>query len=193
MVVGGHSRRVGKSSVMEAILRETPELAWHALKISRRGHHPGTGAASGRGFAGQTERYLRAGASCAALLRLPDEALAAGLGAVRRILGTGGNVLAESNRLVRHAEADLVIFAIDPANPDWKESSWECLARADAVVLARPGAPPAAFPRLRRTLPIFAFDHWSGTPPGFAAWLRGRLAERLSNSRERRDSEPACC
>lgn len=177
VVVGGHSRRVGKSSVMEAILREIPELAWHACKISRHRHGAPGGAASAASTAGvQTDRFLRAGAASASLLRLADEALAEGLGPMRRLLENGRNVLAESNRIVRHADPDVVIFAIDPANPDWKKSSWECLARADAVVLARQAPPPAALLRRSRGLPAFCFRDWSETPPGFAAWLRGRLS-----------------
>ena len=66
LVVGGHSRKIGKSSVVEGIIRSLPEAGWTAVKMTRR-----RGGGESRDWTLQEEtsatdtdsgRYLRAGA-----------------------------------------------------------------------------------------------------------------------------------
>jgi hypothetical protein len=154
--VGGHSRRVGKTSITGAILRAVPEMDFHAVKISSH-RHSSPSTRSGN------------------LLRLTDADFASGVAGLRRMLDEGRNVLAESNRIVQHLAPDLVIFAIDPLNPDWKLSSAACIAKADAFVFSGDGPCPAALLRLPRMLPAFRLTAWNETPVGFREWIRERL------------------
>ena len=38
VVVGGHSRNIGKTSVMSSIIRHTTQMQWAAVKITQFGH-----------------------------------------------------------------------------------------------------------------------------------------------------------
>lgn len=169
IAVGGHSRRVGKTSMMEAILRSMPRMEWHAYKISRH-RHDGEVPPTGDLRTEQTERYLAAGAATARLLRLTDEAFGSGVRELELLLRAGRNVVVESNRTGGYLAADVTLFVIDPGNADWKASSAACLSRADALVLAGPGAWPPMPPRV-----VFGLTQWDQTPTGFAGWLRERL------------------
>ncbi|MBY0373625.1 MAG: hypothetical protein K2Q23_06495, partial [Bryobacteraceae bacterium] len=132
VVVAGHSRRVGKSSLIASLIRHFAEREWTALKISPHRHR-----APGDTFLltaeAATHRFREAGAREAFLLRAPDDQVAAAVESVRWLADPARHVVAESNRLVSLRRPDLLLFACDPANPDWKESSAICVPRADAV------------------------------------------------------------
>ena len=38
VVIGGHSRSVGKTSVVAGLIAALPEYSWHAMKITQFGH-----------------------------------------------------------------------------------------------------------------------------------------------------------
>ena len=38
VVVGGHTRNIGKTGVMAGVIASLPELAWTAIKITQFGH-----------------------------------------------------------------------------------------------------------------------------------------------------------
>ncbi len=38
VVVGGHTRNVGKTSVVEGLIRALPEMRWTAFKVTQFGH-----------------------------------------------------------------------------------------------------------------------------------------------------------
>ncbi|HYE26327.1 MAG TPA: hypothetical protein VEG32_14135, partial [Clostridia bacterium] len=38
IVVGGHSRNVGKTSIVAGLIAATPEVRWTAMKITQYGH-----------------------------------------------------------------------------------------------------------------------------------------------------------
>jgi hypothetical protein len=162
LVVGGHSRGVGKTTLVERLLGDRCGETWIAVKISAHRHAPeGASAplieeARGPDPQSQTGRYLVAGARRAFLVRAPDAAMAQAAAFIERLRAGGSNVIVESNRIVQYVTPDALIFVIDPRIADWKPSSDACLAAADAVVYAtrsglrlpplphdaRPPAPP---------------------------------------------------
>ena len=161
VVVGGHSRRVGKTNVMRAILRATPEMNWHAVKISSHQRH----------------RILHSATDTIPnLLRLSDLEFADGLAGLSEMRGKGRNLLVESNRIASHLAPDLVVFVVDPHNPDWKDSAAACLDRADSLVFSQDGPSPPPLLDLQKLLPAFRLTHWDNTPLGFDEWLRQRIA-----------------
>jgi len=46
IVIGGNSRRVGKTSVVAGIIAGLPEYGWSAFKITQHGHEVGSVDAS---------------------------------------------------------------------------------------------------------------------------------------------------
>lgn len=90
IVVGGNARKVGKTTLICAIISAFPHLNWQALKVSPHAH---------RNESGDTERFRAAGAAMAELRSV------SGLPP----LGTG-NWIIESNRILDLLQPDGYIF-----------------------------------------------------------------------------------
>ena len=157
IVVGGHSRGVGKTSVIEHILRTRPRRErWAAVKVSSHRHAthaegaPLLEEATCATPLTQSGRYLEAGASRAFLCRAPDARLAGAAAFIRGLLAQGMSVIVESNRIVRLVHADVLLFVVSPSVADWKPSSGPCLTRADALVTNECAAAVPAAVALRR-------------------------------------------
>jgi len=101
IVIGGHSRSVGKTSVVAGLISALPDFHWTALKITQYGH--GVCSANGaqcdcatddhtwaiseekdRGGESDTSRFLLAGAARALWVRTEQGRLAEAMPALRR-------------------------------------------------------------------------------------------------------------
>jgi hypothetical protein len=152
LVIGGHSRSVGKTSVVAGIIRALPEFRWTAAKITQYGH--GICGANGeacdcatadhawaiteeRDAAGEsdTSRFLAAGAERVWWVRTQQGRLAEAMPALRERLAGAEYVILESNSVLRFLRPDLYMTVLDPATADFKNSALEFLDRADAVIL----------------------------------------------------------
>lgn len=177
VVVGGHSRGVGKTALVVALVRAMAPRPVATVKVSAHRHGRGRVAIEedvAPDAATSTGRCLAAGAARAFLCRCPDGCLHE-VAALVRVLSAGGyDVVVESNRLAPLVDADLTLFAVSSHTDDWKASSSLCLPRADALVLA-PGT--TTVPRARRaglsrrgSVPVLRFDTgWR--LPGLARWV----------------------
>ena len=152
VVVGGHSRSVGKTSVVAGLIAALLEFEWTAVKITQYGH--GICSANGepcdcvtddhswaiseesdRSGESDTSRYLIAGATRALWVRTEQGRLAEAMPDLRKRLASAGNVIVESNSVMRFLRPDLYLMVLDPGNEDFKKSAREFLDRADGVVL----------------------------------------------------------
>ena len=152
IVVGGHSRSVGKTSVVAGIIAALPEMDWTAAKITQYGH--GICSANGepcdcatddhswaiteeRDRSGESDssRFLVSGAVRSLWVRTRQGMLAEAMPRLRKELASAQNVILESNSVMRFLRPDLYITVLDAANPDFKASAKEYLDRADAVIL----------------------------------------------------------
>lgn len=184
IVVGGHSRGVGKTALVVELVRSLgwPRLA--TVKVSAHRHGVGPAWLEDRdpSSATSTGRSLMAGAARAFLCRCPDVWLPAASARVRSLLDDGWDVVVESNRLAAWLDADLTLFVVSAATDDWKASSSDAARRADVVVLA-PGtkAIPRAAWRRADGAPnprVLAFaDDW--TVPGLASVLSATAGRRV--------------
>jgi|SRR5580658_692081 len=170
IVVGGHSRNIGKTSVVAGLIRALPEWDWTAMKITQFGH--GICSASGAGCGcclapehpyaiaqersandSDTGRFLAAGARRSYWVRTATGQLANALPAVREVWAASRNLIVESNSIVEFLMPDLYLVVLDFAQQDFKASSRRLLSRADAcVVIERDLSDP----------------RWNGVPRG--AW-----------------------
>lgn len=152
VVVGGHSRSVGKTSVVAGLIAALPEYDWTAFKITQYGHgicsqngescHCATDDHSwaiseekDRAGDSDTSRFLAAGAVRAWWVRTEQGRLAEALPIVRRKLAEAKNAILESNSILKFVKPDLYLTVLDPATADFKRSAQEFLDRADAVIL----------------------------------------------------------
>ncbi len=154
IVIGGHSRNVGKTSVVVGLVAALRDYNWTALKISQHGHavcsadgercHSATDDCScaiseeqDRSGKSDTSRFLAAGAARAWWVRTEPGRLAEAMPAVRSKLAECQNAIVESNRILEFLSPDLYLTVLNPATADFKKSAQEFLDRADAVILHR--------------------------------------------------------
>ena len=174
VVVGGHTRNIGKTSVICSLIRATGDLAWTAIKITQYGHgvcskdgeacecalpdHPFALREERDPAAGtDTSRFLAAGAQKSYWARTAAGNLGAGLPALRRVWEATANTIIESNSILQFVKPDLYLTVLDFAAADFKDSSRRYLERADAVI-AVSSQPPVwngIAPSLWSNKPIF--------------------------------------
>src|SRR5258708_16790936 len=142
VVIGGHSRSVGKTSVVAGIIAALPEFNWMAMKITQYGH--GICSANGepcdcvtddhtraiteeldRSGATDTSRFLVAGAARSIWVRTRQGMLAEAMPDIRRKLGEAENAIIESNSVIRFLRPDLYLSVLDAGTEDFKESAKE--------------------------------------------------------------------
>jgi hypothetical protein len=154
VVIGGHSRNVGKTSVVAGIIAALPQMNWTAAKITQFGHGVCSVSAEpcecalnetehswsldeefDRSGESDTSRFLLAGAKKVLWVRTKQGMLAEAMPALRQELAVAENVILESNSVMKFLRPDLYLTVLDYANADFKASALEFLDRADAVLL----------------------------------------------------------
>jgi hypothetical protein len=157
IVVGGHSRNIGKTSVVAGIIRAMPEMDWTAMKITQFGH--GICSRNGRachcsteehryaiveetdpGGRGDSCRFLSAGAKRSLWVRTKQGMLSEAMGEINTILQQPQNTIIESNSILEFFKPDLYLVVLDYSNADFKPSARKYLELADACILIHPVA-----------------------------------------------------
>lgn len=204
IVIGGHSRSVGKTSVVAELISALREYDWTAVKITQYGH--GVCSANGapcdcatadhtwaiseerdRKGESDTSRFLLAGAARALWVRTEQGRLAEAMPALRKRLDQSRYVIVESNSVLKFLRPDLYLTVLDPATADFKTSAREFLDRAAAVILhdgSNPGGsgwqgvslkPVAERPVFRITPPPYV-------TPEIVEFVRTRILERVAEN-----------
>lgn len=199
VVIGGHSRSVGKTSVVAGLISALPEFDWTAVKITQYGH--GICSANGeacdcatgdhswaiseerdRSGESDTSRFLVAGAAHALWVRTEQGRLAEAMPTLRRRLESARNVVIESNSVLKFLRPDLYLTALDPSTADFKNSAREFLDRADAVILHEaPGGPTWQSVSLKPVAdrPIFRITPPPYVTPEIVNFVRLNLRTRI--------------
>ena len=163
VMVGGHSRNIGKTSVVAGIIQGLSELNWTAAKITQFGHgicsvngeacgcavsehqfsiteerHQDTGT--------DTSRFLAAGARRSLWVRTKQGELANAMPAFRAKIETDKFVIVESNSLRRFVTPALYVQVLDAANPDFKVSAQQFFDLSDAYILVSKTGQHSAVP-----------------------------------------------
>jgi hypothetical protein len=160
IVVGGHTRSIGKTQLVCDIIHAFPETNWIAGKITQYGH--GVCAQNGEncdcapdehGYAISWEQdaqsgtdsssFLAAGAQRSFWLRTKQGFLAEGLpllrGALNEAIGENAadppTLILESNSVLQFVQPSLYFAVLDSRREDFKDSARIVLDRADALVL----------------------------------------------------------
>src|ERR1700722_3275770 len=200
LVIGGHSRSVGKTSVVAGLIAALPAYHRTALKITQYGH--GICSANGeacdcvtadhslavteerdRSGESDTSRFLVAGADHSWWVRTQQGHLAEAMPRIRKILASTQNAIVESNSILRFMKPDLYLTVLDPQTPDFKASAQTFLDRADAVLLHSNGnATSPAWDRVSlkpvMDRPTFAIHPPDYVTPEVVEFVRGKLPPR---------------
>jgi hypothetical protein len=176
IVVGGHTRSIGKTQLVCDVIRAFPEENWIAGKITQYGH--GVCAKNGENCGcapdehsyaisweksadsgTDSSRFLAAGARRSFWLRTKQGFLAEGLPLLREALAelpsTNASepptLILESNSVLQFVQPSLYFAVIDPSRDDFKDSARIVLDRADALVLrgSSDDAPPSDAPWMK--------------------------------------------
>jgi hypothetical protein len=207
LVIGGHSRSVGKTSVVAGLIAALPAFHWTALKITQYGH--GVCSANGeacdcatadhswavseekdRSGESDTSRFLVAGADHSWWVRTQQGHLAEAMPRIRKILATTQNAIIESNSILRFVKPDLYLTVLDPQTVDFKASAQTFLDRADAVLLhsaANSKDPTWEHVSLKPVIdrPMFAIEPPNYVTPEIVEFVRARLVSCSANSRHK--------
>ena len=165
IVIGGHTRNIGKTQLVCDVIAALPNAHWLAGKITQYGH--GVCAQNGENCdcaptehavaldwesatvpltksGSDSARFLQAGAERAFWLRTKQGFLAEGMPLFREALqskasdASGGlNVVVESNSLLQFVRPSLYVTVFDATREDFKESARQMLDRADVFVFRR--------------------------------------------------------
>src|SRR5882757_8903148 len=204
IVIGGHSRSVGKTSVVAGLIAALPEFNWTALKITQYGH----GVCSMDGEAchcatddhswaiseeldhsgeSDTSRFLVAGAARVWWVRTEQGRLAEAMPAVRDKLAESENAILESNSILRFLRPDLYLTVLDPSTADFKKSAQEFMDRADAVIMHRHKAQDLAWREVSMK-PVAGRPLFHISPPDY---VTPELVEFVRNKIESNQSQAA--
>ena len=162
IVVGGHTRSIGKTQLVCDLIAAFPQENWVAGKITQYGH--GVCAQNGENCdcapdehvcaiswekqASDTDsgRFLAAGARRSFWLRTKQGFLAEGMPLLRNALNDlqdedqarPGRIILESNTLLQFLKPSLYLIVLDSSKGDFKDSARLQLDRASAFVLRQP-------------------------------------------------------
>src|SRR5690349_19435897 len=123
IVIGGHSRNVGKTSVVAGLIAALPDYHWTAFKITQYGH--GVCSANGepchcatddhtwsiseekdKSGESDTSRFLVAGAARVWWVRTQSGRLAEAMPTIRGKLAAAENTILESNSILKFLRPD---------------------------------------------------------------------------------------
>lgn len=176
LIIGGHTRNIGKTSVVAGLIAALPHLNWTAIKITQFGH--GVCSANGEPCdcetadhtiaiseerspttGTDTSRFLAAGAARVFWVRTRQGQLAEAMPRLRRLIADSENIILESNSVLRFLQPDLSLSVLDPAIADFKPSALRYLDRTDALIIPESGLTPTPWPgvspRLLESKPRF--------------------------------------
>jgi hypothetical protein len=202
VVIGGHTRNIGKTSVMSALIREFAPLGWTAVKITQYGHgicsldgDPCGCAPEEHPFAlteetdpqghGDTCRFLAAGARRSLWLRVRQGQLAGAIPLlVETIASRDGWAMIESNSILQFLDPLLYLAVLDGSQRDFKPSALRALTRADALVPVDTGFDGSSSftpwrgldPTFFRDKPVFPVRKNHYQSPALNEFVRQRLA-----------------
>jgi hypothetical protein len=210
LVIGGHTRNIGKTSVVAGLIAALPDFHWTALKITQYGH--GVCSANGdpcdcatadhtfavseekdRSGESDTSRFLVAGADHSWWVRTQQGQLAEAMPRIRKILASTQNIIIESNSILRFIKPDLYLTVLDPQTADFKPSAQTFLDRADAVLLhfsENSKDPVWDHVSLKSVVgrPVFAIQPPNYVTPDVVSFVRAQLSSVIGNFATKKNS-----
>jgi hypothetical protein len=205
VVVGGHTRNIGKTSVAAGLIAALPELNWTAIKITQLGHgvcssdgrpcecavtdaeHPWAVSRETDSTSGtDSSRYLAAGARQSYWVRTPMGQLGFALPEIRRVFEGSEHTIVESNSILQFFKPDLYFAVMDFGAQDFKATSLAYLDRADALIVIDQGTKQPLWRGVARKLweskQRFCVRPPQYVTPAMAAFVKGRLSSSTTAS-----------
>ena len=202
VVIGGHTRNIGKTSVMTGLIRSLSSLAWTAVKITQYGHgicsvdgqacecepkeHPFvlTEEQDARGPS-DTSRFLAAGARRSLWLRARQGQIEDALPLLENAVSGEAWVMIESNSIIEFLKPVLYLVVLDSSARDFKPSARRFLDQADALVPIDSRLDARAWSGVAQTgfegKPVFPVSAREYSSPELCGFVKQRLrSEQVS-------------
>jgi hypothetical protein len=195
VVIAGHTKNIGKTSVVCGVIRALPDWNWTAIKIKQYGHgvcsrggglcecsdpeHPIAFYEETGSFpSSDSGRFLAAGAARALWIRTLADELNEAMPEIHSIIAASRNTIIESNSILQFLKPDLCAMVLDGSIPDFKATSLRFLDRANALVLTSEA--PLAWPEVPPALLQFQ-PKFTALPPTYQSAefidsIRGEIA-----------------
>jgi hypothetical protein len=192
VVIGGHSRNVGKTSVVAGLIAALPQYNWTAFKVTQFGH--GKCSLNGkpchcvtadhtwaiseekdRSGKSDSSRFLVSGAKRSFWVRTEQGRLAEAMPTITHRLAESENAILESNSILKFIEPDLYMSVIDPSVEDFKTSALTALSRADALIVHEGQNGTANWTVPSGNRPIFRVSPPQYVTPEIVAFVEARL------------------
>ncbi|HKW16446.1 MAG TPA: hypothetical protein VJO35_02950 [Terriglobales bacterium] len=200
VVIGGHSRNVGKTSVVAGIIAALSSCNWTAFKVTQFGHgrcslngKPCQCATADHAWAmteekdrsgkSDSSRFLVAGAKHSYWVRTAQGKLSEAVPAIRRKIDEAENAILESNSILKFIQPDIYISVLDPTVEDFKSSAQQYLSRADALIVHQNDS-NAGWPELpldSLTVPVFTIRQPEYVTREIAQFVEQRLHENVDS------------
>jgi len=198
VVVGGHSRNIGKTAVAAGLIAALAEKGWIAVKVTQYGH--GICSVNGRSCTCQvhehpyaildekdrsgrkdTSRFLLSGAARSLWVRVKQGQLALVMPELQGVIDSYPFVMIESNSILNFIRPDLYLTVLRYDIEDFKESARQMLCRSDAAVVVESGTRHPVWTQVPREM-LNGIPLYPVAPPSFVSddlvkFVRLRLGE----------------
>ena len=188
IVVGGHARNVGKTSVVTGLISAFSQYSWTAIKISSHRHSEFSDKEVGgihdekdRGGGSDTSRFLAAGAARSLWARMGADNDERILCQLMPIIQNDPFVIIESNSILKFIRPDIYVLVLRCDVEEFKDSAKQTFNRADAVVVLNSESFPPAWQDLPvdalKSTPVFTANDPQNVPKGLIDFIGARLAK----------------
>jgi hypothetical protein len=177
IIIGGHARKVGKTSIAAGLISAFPNVPWTAVKVSSH-RHSGVDEIyreTSRSGDSDSSRYLIAGASKSIWVQAEEDDYVDVMRRLLPIIQSDPFLLIESNRILSFIQPDLTILVLNPKIEEFKKSARNMLLRIHAIITIGEAAAHPAWMLPSDTLarlPVFSTSNPQILPKSFIDFVR---------------------
>jgi hypothetical protein len=185
IIVGGHSRKVGKTAITAALIAAFLDYPWTAIKISTHchgglPHDNGCSIYEEHSREGLTDssRFLAAGAARTFWVRIQENQMEAAMSQLAPVLQSSPFLIIESNNILQYVPKDILIMVLKYDVADFKESARKILPKANAIVAINRNNSSRGWegvPEMPFGIPVFDTPDPCILPPGLMELVRSHL------------------
>ena len=186
IIVSGHTRKVGKTTVVAGLIKAFSEYPWIALKVSTHWHSK---SSSGEGLViyeeknvGQesdSSRFLDAGAKRSFWVQIQECRMESMMPQLQPILQSSPFVIIEGNNILKHVSADIHIMVANCNLAEIKESARRLLDQLDILLVINSKSSLFSWKNVLGNSPkgisLFETQDPQILPPAFLSLIRSRI------------------
>jgi chloramphenicol 3-O-phosphotransferase len=186
IIVSGHARKVGKTSVVAGLIKAFSEYPWIALKVSTHWHSKSSSMEDleiyeerNSGQESDSSRFLAAGAQRSFWVQIQECRVESIMPQLQPILQSSPFVIIEGNNILAHVSADIHVMVVNCNLAEIKESARRLLDRLDVLlVINSKSSLPSWKDVLVNTakgISLFETQDPQILPPAFLSLIRSRI------------------